>query len=324
VNILYEKIVGQAGCSGIVEAHAYSILDAMEVPSIYGFERIIKLRNPWGDGEWTGRYSDGSSAWTEDAKELTELKQEDDGAFWMELSDFAAYFACSAVCFLAPGSRSDEGRTPCIDSRGNADQFSLHLQAQSQTLLAHNRWNFSRYICDLENTDLFTMDSDHRRCGCMMTVPTTCQMFITMDSWWEELGLEESSGMADFAWCVLLLDPRKRKIVGRNKPGYRWLDLEWSVRHEGGPFADQLTVSTDEMEVPEGQYLMVIHFSPQSCVDDLPRKVVCIVCATAPGVQLKPLTEGRGFMGVEDSMVIDDVDTSTDEESDTAKVPFLC
>jgi hypothetical protein len=27
-------------------------------------KRFVKLRNPWGDTEWTGRWSDGSKEWT--------------------------------------------------------------------------------------------------------------------------------------------------------------------------------------------------------------------------------------------------------------------
>ena len=27
------------------------------------FERLVKIRNPWGKKEWNGRWSDGSSKW---------------------------------------------------------------------------------------------------------------------------------------------------------------------------------------------------------------------------------------------------------------------
>jgi hypothetical protein len=45
---------------GISEGHAYSIMDAKEIKG----QRLLKLRNPWGKKEWTGRWSDGSSEWT--------------------------------------------------------------------------------------------------------------------------------------------------------------------------------------------------------------------------------------------------------------------
>jgi hypothetical protein len=39
---------------GIVEAHAYSILDAIEIDGT----QLIELRNPWGKQEWKGDWSD--------------------------------------------------------------------------------------------------------------------------------------------------------------------------------------------------------------------------------------------------------------------------
>jgi hypothetical protein len=45
---------------GIQEKHAYSIMEAREIDG----QRLLKLRNPWGRSEWTGRWSDGSEEWT--------------------------------------------------------------------------------------------------------------------------------------------------------------------------------------------------------------------------------------------------------------------
>merc|ERR1712217_344856 len=102
LELVRDKCVGQGGCSGICDGHAYSVLGTVEVPYGNGFEKLIKLRNPWGDTEWKGRYSDNSSAWTEEAAEAADLEKDDDGVFWMELSDFAAYYACTSLCFLRP------------------------------------------------------------------------------------------------------------------------------------------------------------------------------------------------------------------------------
>lgn len=40
--------------------HAYSVLKAVE----FRGKRFVKIRNPWGASEWTGRWSDGSKEWT--------------------------------------------------------------------------------------------------------------------------------------------------------------------------------------------------------------------------------------------------------------------
>eukprot|EP00698_Gefionella_okellyi_P022063 TRINITY_DN725_c0_g1_i3.p1 TRINITY_DN725_c0_g1~~TRINITY_DN725_c0_g1_i3.p1 ORF type:complete len:1823 (+),score=496.75 TRINITY_DN725_c0_g1_i3:2151-7619(+) len=79
---------------GIVQGHAYAILDLKEVD---GFN-LLKLRNPWGQTEWNGKWSDGWEGWTRRLKAKVGLVQGDDGSFWMELSDFAVHFRTIYVC----------------------------------------------------------------------------------------------------------------------------------------------------------------------------------------------------------------------------------
>jgi hypothetical protein len=41
--------------------HAYTVLSAVE----FRGKRFLKIRNPWGASEWTGRWSDGSKEWSD-------------------------------------------------------------------------------------------------------------------------------------------------------------------------------------------------------------------------------------------------------------------
>ncbi|KIW90533.1 uncharacterized protein Z519_09180 [Cladophialophora bantiana CBS 173.52] len=68
---------------GISEGHAYSIMDAREIKG----QRLLKLRNPWGKKEWTGKWSDGSSEWTPEWMQLLEHKFGNDGIFWISYED---------------------------------------------------------------------------------------------------------------------------------------------------------------------------------------------------------------------------------------------
>ncbi|KIW73097.1 hypothetical protein PV04_01241 [Phialophora macrospora] len=68
---------------GISEGHAYSIMDAKEING----QRLLKLRNPWGKKEWTGRWSDGSSEWTPEWMQLLDHKFGNDGIFWISYED---------------------------------------------------------------------------------------------------------------------------------------------------------------------------------------------------------------------------------------------
>ena len=45
---------------GLVLGHAYSILDVR----VYLGQKLIQLRNPWGETEWKGEWSDQSDQWT--------------------------------------------------------------------------------------------------------------------------------------------------------------------------------------------------------------------------------------------------------------------
>ena len=49
---------------GLLPGHAYSLLQVKE----YQNNKLVCLRNPWGQFEWQGDWSDKSNLWTEEAK----------------------------------------------------------------------------------------------------------------------------------------------------------------------------------------------------------------------------------------------------------------
>jgi hypothetical protein len=51
---------------GLITGHAYSILKLVQ--SSDG-KKLVQVRNPWGEHEWKGDYSDNSSLWTAKLKE---------------------------------------------------------------------------------------------------------------------------------------------------------------------------------------------------------------------------------------------------------------
>lgn len=94
---------------GIVELHAYSVLQAREIDGV----RLVLLKNPWGKTEWKGAWSDGSSKcnpmsltvwtllcilvltwgmriaeeWTAEWLQKLDHKFGDDGSFWISYED---------------------------------------------------------------------------------------------------------------------------------------------------------------------------------------------------------------------------------------------
>ncbi|KAJ1622984.1 hypothetical protein T492DRAFT_912944 [Pavlovales sp. CCMP2436] len=106
---------------GIVSGHAYSVL-AVELvtslPSGHTF-RLVKMRNPWGDTPWKGKWADGSEQWahypdlrerlfplgSSGAGELDHEGEADAGTFWMQWEDFCAHWDHIEICDRSSGVR---------------------------------------------------------------------------------------------------------------------------------------------------------------------------------------------------------------------------
>ena len=64
-------------------------------------EKLVKLRNPWGNKEWKGDWSDKSPKWTPALRRELKVTDRDDGSFWMSLEDFTHFFSFVTVCRLS-------------------------------------------------------------------------------------------------------------------------------------------------------------------------------------------------------------------------------
>lgn len=84
---------------GLVTEHSYGIISAATVTDSAGNEcNICKLRNPWGNFEWSGDWGDESDKWTEEAKTQLNVTTENDGTFWMDIQDMKKYFDRVQLC----------------------------------------------------------------------------------------------------------------------------------------------------------------------------------------------------------------------------------
>ncbi|XP_055963024.1 calpain-8 [Sorex fumeus] len=94
----------------LVKSHAYSVTGIEEVDFRGRSEKLIRLRNPWGEVEWTGAWSDNAPEWNSiDPRRREELdKNAEDGEFWMAFSDFLRQFSRLEICNLSPDSLSSE------------------------------------------------------------------------------------------------------------------------------------------------------------------------------------------------------------------------
>ncbi|KAK1875924.1 Calpain-3 [Dissostichus eleginoides] len=96
-----EAVTGQK----LVKGHAYSITAVRQVHHCGSLVELLRIRNPWGQVEWTGAWSDGSKQW-DGVEEKDLVHSADDGEFWMCYADFLRQFSRLDICNLSPDALS--------------------------------------------------------------------------------------------------------------------------------------------------------------------------------------------------------------------------
>ena len=87
---------------GLSPGHAYTVLGVMEIDTGKGIEKVVRLRNPYGNGEFNGDWSDYSKKWTPELRKKYNVIQKDDGDFYMGYDDFLTYYITLGICKLHP------------------------------------------------------------------------------------------------------------------------------------------------------------------------------------------------------------------------------
>ena len=97
---------------GLVMGHAYTLVKVYKVNTDFGEERLVKLKNPYRDEEFTGDWSDNSDLWTDEIKDQCEFPSNDneeedkDGIFYMSFNDFIEYFCDIDIAKVETGYQS--------------------------------------------------------------------------------------------------------------------------------------------------------------------------------------------------------------------------
>ena len=89
--------------NGLISGHAYSLIAAHEVTgSDRRQHKIVQIRNPWGKGEWNGKWSDNSPLWTQELRNQLKQVDQDDGSFWMPFEDWCREYDDIGICKVHP------------------------------------------------------------------------------------------------------------------------------------------------------------------------------------------------------------------------------
>ncbi|XP_078261155.1 calpain-2 catalytic subunit-like [Rhinoraja longicauda] len=94
----------------LVKGHAYSLTGAEIVNYQGDEEKLVRVRNPWGQVEWTGSWSDNAPEWQDVPEEERErlCDRSENGEFWMAFSEFLSNFSRVEICNLTPDTLNND------------------------------------------------------------------------------------------------------------------------------------------------------------------------------------------------------------------------
>ncbi|XP_071108830.1 calpain-9-like [Haliotis cracherodii] len=111
------------GIMGLMGPHAYSLSGTYMVTRRDGEKvPLLRIRNPHGSHEWTGRWCDGSGEWATLAEGSHIHTNGNEGEFWIDVGDFLRYFRQVTICSL----------TPDFDKDGRSDSLNYVLRVFSE------------------------------------------------------------------------------------------------------------------------------------------------------------------------------------------------
>ena len=122
---------------GLIGQHAYALLEAKAVQTEEAEEKLVKLRNPWGNKEWKGDWSDKSPKWTPALRRELKVTDRDDGSFWMSLEDFTHFFSFVTVCRLSDNYQYFQFKAK--HNKGEAALFKLTVSNPSTQYIMINQ-----------------------------------------------------------------------------------------------------------------------------------------------------------------------------------------
>lgn len=132
---------------GLVVLHAYTLVETHEVAVKDQKVYLVRIRNPWGNKEWNGDWSDKSDKWTDELKKEVGFNDEDDGTFFMCISDYHRWFNYISICSMMPESNVKTFKFD-VYKKSPPNVYNLYLpEDRTLALSAIDRhWRYNRQL----------------------------------------------------------------------------------------------------------------------------------------------------------------------------------
>ncbi|XP_076473056.1 calpain-B-like [Babylonia areolata] len=154
----------KAEANGLVPGHAYTVTDVTKIRHEMGEEKLVRLRNPWGDAtEWRGSWSDDDVNWQwvdEATKEKIQGESRDDGEFWMSFRDFCRHFQEITVCLLGPDFDGDGVQDAAGHMETAQGQWEVGVSAGGSRNDLEKFATNPQFVLTLHEADDFNIDTD--------------------------------------------------------------------------------------------------------------------------------------------------------------------
>ncbi|KAM6958757.1 calpain-1 catalytic subunit [Aplochiton taeniatus] len=253
---------------GIMFRHAYSVTSLEMVQTRYGTVELIRVHNPWGNTEWEGPWGDGGSEWDTVSKEeqrRVQRVQQEDGEFWMAVSDFRENFETMEVCHLSMDtlSQSDCKHHPwhCTAYHGSwmpggrywqNPQFKLTLLEEDED------------PCDPRLTCSFLvalMQKNQRREGSPRSIRLDIYLASSMSKF---LSTQDISTPRPILSTNAYLPHREIVIRGRLAPGHYFLVPAVAEPNPGGEFLLRVLTEKGNAALPMDHVVEEQDFVPET------------------------------------------------------------
>ncbi|XP_056424515.1 calpain-13-like [Hyla sarda] len=139
--------------NGLIQGHAYTVTDSTQIESSNRSEDIVRVWNPWGKGEWNGRWSDNSSQWDRIRPDLRKKLNIDrnDGEFWMSCQDFMQNFVQLNICNHTP-SYLDFGSPQYVWESTNYYNQWVRGSSAGGCSSAEDMWKNPQYVITVQES----------------------------------------------------------------------------------------------------------------------------------------------------------------------------